>query len=481
MKARSQGALAALALLIGLGSPALAGPQEFRTAQRAFYALEDKVRFEVAILLMAAGVYNGTSTGEFGPRLFRGIQDYQGSLGNPQTGYLTGAEYASLRVSGYGAMAGWGMTEVVHPYTDAKLFVPMKAAPQKNSTKRGLAFESYDNTVSVDYSFFSASENSLEALYARMSSTAGGKRIDYKVIRPAFFVVAGGYGARGIYTRYQIARGGIVGFTLAWDSNRVFRGDRIAVLMSNLFLVPLGAASPRSMEVALPPAPPPAAPPPPPPPVAAAPSPQGGSGSAFFVTSKRLLTNAHVVRGCQTVTVAVGQSKGGGRVLARDEQNDLALVEAENASESVAKLRTGVRLGEDVAAFGYPLTNILATSGNFTRGNITATAGLGDDTAHLQMSAPVQSGNSGGPLLDESGNVVGVVDSKLSASETLRLAAKNNEFPQNINFAIKSSVAQTFLETHGTEFQVGTAGEVMKPADLAAHAQSFSGVIECKP
>ncbi|PZQ15084.1 MAG: hypothetical protein DI565_11730 [Ancylobacter novellus] len=284
-----------------------------------------------------------------------------------------------------------------------------------------------------------------------------------------------------------MARGGGVGFTTSWDLQRVYRGDRIANMMSNLFVVPLdGSAEPPVNQVALTPptAPAPAAPAPSPPPVVAIPSPPkvgGGTRTGFFIASKRMLTNAHVVEGCEQVTVAVGQLKGGGRVLARDKVNDLALIETENPGEVVAKLRSGARLGEDVAAFGYPLTSILATSGNFTRGSITATAGLGDDTAHLQMSAPVQSGNSGGPLLDESGNVIGVVDSKLSASETLRLAVRNNEFPQNVNFAIKSSVAQTFLETHGTAFDVGAPGDTFKPADLAAKAQSFSGIIECRP
>lgn len=81
----------------------------------------------------------------------------------------------------------------------------------------------------------------------------------------------------------------------------------------------------------------------------------------------------------------------------------------------------------------------------------------------------------------ESANVAGVVDLKLSTSETSRLAVRSNEFPQNVNLAIKSSVAQTFLETHGATFDVGAPGEALKPADLAAKAQSFSGVVECRP
>jgi serine protease Do len=100
---------------------------------------------------------------------------------------------------------------------------------------------------------------------------------------------------------------------------------------------------------------------------------------------------------------------------AHDAANDLALIKIEMHPTVFASLRSGIRLREGVAAFGFPLAGLLATSGNFTLGNVTAVAGLGDDTRILQISASVQPGNSGGPLLDYSGNVVGVVEGKLNA------------------------------------------------------------------
>lgn len=475
---------------------------QYQAAERVFYSYDEKQRYEIPMLLIAAGQFNAMSTGAFGPRLFKSIQSYQATLGAPATGWLTIDQLSRLRAVGYAAMASWGLTEVVHPFTDAKLFVPKRAAPLQENTRRGYAFESIDHSLSVDFSFFAESEASLEELYVRMSSATGVRRIDYKVIRPGFFVVAGGVGERGFYTKYQIARGGVVGFTTSWDTLRVERGDRIPNLMSNLFTVPLVGGSgeaaqavytpptaPITPSPALVPAPGPAPTPavaapatPTPPQAAEAPkadSPgEGGAGTGFFVTSKRLLTNAHVVKGCTTVTLTMGQDKVAGRVLARDESNDLALVESDKASEATAKLRAGVRLGEDVAAFGFPLNGLLASSGNFTRGGVTATAGLRDDSSQLQISAPVQPGNSGGPLLDEGGNVVGVVVAKL---KVLQVAMITGDFAQNVNFAIKASVAQTFLETNNTPFDAGVVGVPMKSADLAARAQSVSAVIECRP
>jgi S1-C subfamily serine protease len=63
---------------------------------------------------------------------------------------------------------------------------------------------------------------------------------------------------------------------------------------------------------------------------------------------------------------------------------------------------------------GYPLAGLLATTANLTVGNVSALAGLGDDARYLQISAPVQPGNSGGPLLDESGHLVGLLQQNLT-------------------------------------------------------------------
>ena len=169
------------------------------------------------------------------------------------------------------------------------------------------------------------------------------------------------------------------------------------------------------------------------------------AGSGFFVSkSGHILTNAHVVEGCSSVTIkADGQTSEMGSVFARDAQNDLALIKVSKSPASSLPLRSGVRLGEGVAAFGFPHSDMLATSGNFTLGNVTALAGLGDDTRFLQISAPVQSGNSGGPLLDNHGNLIGIVTSKLNA---VKVMASSGDFPQNVNFAIRSSLAMGFLK-----------------------------------
>lgn len=135
-----------------------------------------------------------------------------------------------------------------------------------------------------------------------------------------------------------------------------------------------------------------------------------------------------------------------------DKTNDLALPRTTVSSSRVASFRTGVHLGEGAAVFGFPCASVLSTSGNFTLENVTALTGLGDDSRHLQLSAPVQAGNSGGTLLDENGNMVGVAVSKLNALKVM--VAIKEKIPQNVNFAIKTSVASAFLENNGLHQQI---------------------------
>src|SRR6185437_9255442 len=109
-----------------------------------------------------------------------------------------------------------------------------------------------------------------------------------------------------------------------------------------------------------------------------------GTGYAVNVNGT-FVTNAHVVKGCTSIVVAAEGYRGAAQVLAIDSPNDLAALFTGRAVKTAASLRLDVRLGEEVAVFGYPLNGLLSTSGNFTLGNITATSGLRDDTRMIQI------------------------------------------------------------------------------------------------
>ena len=201
-------------------------------------------------------------------------------------------------------------------------------------------------------------------------------------------------------------------------------------------------------------------------------------GTAFFVSEAgTLLTNAHVVAGCGSIEVTDGgQRQYAATVLASDETNDLALLRTTARPEFIASFRTDVKQGENIYAFGYPLAGVLTSSGNFTVGHVTATAGLLDDTRILQISAPVQPGNSGGPLLDDRGNVVGVVAGKLN---TLAAARLTNDIPQNVNFAIKTDVVRTFLAFYGVVPRPAASGEPISSTTLADEGRKISVLVQC--
>ena len=130
-------------------------------------------------------------------------------------------------------------------------------------------------------------------------------------------------------------------------------------------------------------------------------------------------------------------------------------------------LKAVVRTGESIAVYGFPLTGILPSTGNFTLGNVTAIAGIKDDTRALQFSAPVHEGNSGGAVLDYAGNAVGIVYSKINAL-------------QNVNFAIKAAVAINFLQAHSVQLpSSNVASEILSPTDLADRAKTFTVFISC--
>jgi TPR repeat protein len=202
------------------------------------------------------------------------------------------------------------------------------------------------------------------------------------------------------------------------------------------------------------------------------------SGTAFFVTPDgKALTNAHVVRGCSDVTVITGGESHPARVLALDDRNDLALLAADLHAEHSAIWRLQVRQGEDIAVYGFPLPGALASGGNVTIGIVTALAGMRDDSRFLQISAPIQPGNSGGPVLDRNGAVVGVIVSTING---LALASVTGSLPQNVNFAIKASVAAAFLDAQNVPHEDASDQSALSNPDLTAHARSFTAQVLCR-
>ncbi len=204
------------------------------------------------------------------------------------------------------------------------------------------------------------------------------------------------------------------------------------------------------------------------------------TGSGVLINADGdVLTAAHVVKKCTTVQVHLPfQPPTEANITAIDNQNDLALLRSKILNHSFASIRggTSAHVGETVAAAGYPLSGFLSRDLNVTTGVISASAGLGDDVRYFQISAPVQPGNSGGPLLDTSGNIAGIVAAKLD----FRVAAMTGALPENVNFAVKSDMAVIFLNSVGAHYRLVQSVRPSPTTALTEAARNFTVHIVCK-
>ena len=170
------------------------------------------------------------------------------------------------------------------------------------------------------------------------------------------------------------------------------------------------------------------------------------SGTGFFISEDGfLITNEHVVKGASKIRLVTSAGLIPAKVVKVDAANDLALLKTEGKFTAlpVASSRA-VRLGGTVATVGFPNIGLQGFAPKLAKGEVAALSGASDDARYFQISVPVQPGNSGGALVDERGNVVGVVSAKLSAKAAL---AESGSLPENVNYAVKSSFLLGFLES----------------------------------
>ena len=203
------------------------------------------------------------------------------------------------------------------------------------------------------------------------------------------------------------------------------------------------------------------------------------TGTAFFVSTEgHLISNHHVIEGCGRIRVFFDNAYHPVRVIAADVDLDVALLTWPGRPGNVATFRQGrfIRAGDPVVAVGYPLRGLLADEATVTTGTVSAMAGIGNDRRFLQISAPVQAGNSGGPLLDESGRVIGVVVAKLDAARVLEITG---DLPQNVNFAINGQLLTDFMNSNGITYATSDQSTPFTAADVAEAAKRFTVPIEC--
>jgi S1-C subfamily serine protease len=173
---------------------------------------------------------------------------------------------------------------------------------------------------------------------------------------------------------------------------------------------------------------------------------KSGFGTGWFVEGGYVITAYHVVDGATRVSIVLKNHRRiPARILTVDAANDIAILDVDFGADLPLALpvaKSTAALGARVFTLGFPHPDVLGVSPKLTAGEVSATAGLLDDPRVMQISVPVQSGNSGGPLLSATGEVVGVVSAKLSASNMLR---RTGDLTQNVNYAIKGRYVSGLL------------------------------------
>tara|TARA_Y100000814_G_C12344828_1_gene405372 strand:- start:122 stop:2014 length:1893 start_codon:yes stop_codon:yes gene_type:complete len=172
------------------------------------------------------------------------------------------------------------------------------------------------------------------------------------------------------------------------------------------------------------------------------------SGSGFMVSDTgHIVTNNHVIDGCNEIKVHYNGEHYKASIIAKDNYNDLALLKASIVPKAIFKIKNGnASLLEDIYVAGYPFGDFFNSSVKITKGIVSSLSGFQNNFSNMQIDAALQPGNSGGPVIDNNGNVVGVAVAKLDLTTMIEVF---NSVPENTNFAIKSTILLNFLNANG--------------------------------
>lgn len=168
------------------------------------------------------------------------------------------------------------------------------------------------------------------------------------------------------------------------------------------------------------------------------------SGTCFFISQDKALTNYHVVEDAAEIKIIDSLDKDiAASILKKDKANDLALLKFDSKPPAIINFSQlgSLKQGMKLLALGFPLTSILGKEVKITDGIVSSLSGISDESHLFQMTNPLQPGNSGGPVITESGELVGVSVSTADAKQFFDLTG---HIPQNINWAIKSDYASVF-------------------------------------
>lgn len=442
---------------------------------------DDKRALQAALAL--SGDYTGLLDGQWG----RGSQAALDTWSQRRMGrdarmgdvMRLGAEARTILRDG-----GWRMRRAAD--TGLSLALPTARLRPGKRDGDGLGESWEDPATGLSFQFGTVGDAALRRIHARFAEAAeGGRRNDppYMLRRADRWVSSGTLG-RGLFYLRSDRRAGGWGTVVVYGpssakpeiglvASSIREGGPVALEPDpggplDLLIDRWNGVAPRDPAPTVSPRVPEPAP---------APRNTGGTGTGFLINSSGVyLTNAHVVEGCRALSVNGIPA----RLMAESAGFDLAAVEAIMPIAGARPLPIADRpagLNSDVTIAGYPLHGLLGGL-NVQRGSVAGLRGPGGDDRLIQISAPVQAGNSGGPVIDNDGAVVGVVVAKLDARKVVDALG---DMPQNVNFAIRGALARSFLEANGIPFRRQSSAVAQTRAEAAAALDAATALLECLP
>jgi TPR repeat protein len=209
-------------------------------------------------------------------------------------------------------------------------------------------------------------------------------------------------------------------------------------------------------------------------------SPRITTGSGFFITADGyFVTNFHVVRKSKRIRIKTASGDHGATLVRSDPGNDLAILKVEGEFAALhVRGSKGLRVADRVFTVGYPAPDVQGLTAKYSSGEVASLSGMGDDACRMQISVPIQPGNSGGPLVDSSGSVVGVVDSQWNKAAAI---AEKGILPENVNYAIKGTILLGILEAMpeiaSSLVREAESETAATAADVAARVEAATGMV----
>ncbi len=448
---------------------------DYQQAKARFDSLDADTKISITMSLIGTGDFDGLLDYGYTKRFYKAVNAFKAREGLPIDGTLDNSEIELLKSKANIFYGGLGLKYYTNPVSKSQLLVPRLIFDSESPSDHGIDFETIDKNLSLSFQAYPYSEKSFIELYNAVTRSSSRRQVEYKLLHDNFFVASGVYNDRNFYTWMSATRESSTGFTLSWSSTWKTTGKKLSIVLANSFNAepkvsqPQAQPQPPDEQVAIDNKPKESLP-------------QSSTGTGFKVTDDgHVLTNFHVAGHCKKLLLLKsGEIPIAADLVSVDETNDLALVKGERyLGGTTAKFTSGAqpKAGSDIVVYGFPLAGILSSSGNTVTGNITALTGLNNDSRLFQISAPVQPGNSGGPVIDRHGNVVAVVVSKLNV---MAMEKYTDDISQNVNFAIKGNIATNFMEGMGIKFQTESATVSLDTPTISEKAQGFTYLVECQ-